>query len=239
MSGRIRLVILPAMSLLLVVGWLAGCSNDPPAPPVIPPASESASPTPTSSATKAPSKKVKPARATFKHFKVTVSEVKRHSANQVRIKAKVCVRSLPPDPQGNRTRISRDPWAVRAGGQTIKASGATFAGDFPSASNATFRVGECASGWVPFATADHVTRVKYTNGVGNVAVWSGDHLDRKPETRTVQPRTPTKSVPPRTSSRTVTPGAYCEPRGATGVTRAGTAMVCKSKIGDRPRWRKR
>jgi hypothetical protein len=141
MSGRIGLVILLAITVLLPLSWMAGCSTDTPDQPVVV-VTETVTPTPTPTSepksTTTP-KKVKPAPATFKHFKVTVSEVKRHGASQVRIKAKVCVRSLPPDPQGNRTRISRDPWAVRAGGQTIKASGATFAGDFPSASNATFR----------------------------------------------------------------------------------------------------
>ena len=39
------------------------------------------------------------------------------------------------------------------------------------------------------------------------------------------------------SKATVSAGAYCSPKGATGVTKAGTKMVCSSKNGDHPRWR--
>ncbi len=36
---------------------------------------------------------------------------------------------------------------------------------------------------------------------------------------------------------TVSPGAYCDPEGATGKTESGTRMKCSSEDGDRPRWR--
>jgi hypothetical protein len=35
----------------------------------------------------------------------------------------------------------------------------------------------------------------------------------------------------------VSPGAFCSPEGATGVTESGTAMVCSSKAGAKARWR--
>jgi hypothetical protein len=38
--------------------------------------------------------------------------------------------------------------------------------------------------------------------------------------------------------KVVTPGAWCSPEGATGVTRAGTPMRCIRKAGEeQPRWR--
>jgi Domain of unknown function (DUF4352) len=50
--------------------------------------------------------------ATFKHFKVTVNRVS-GKGSTVNVLAEVCVRRLPPDPQGDRTRISWKPWSIR------------------------------------------------------------------------------------------------------------------------------
>ena len=88
--------------------------------------------TPTASATagaedsKSPSAKPKASAKTeakpggssakFQHFTVTVREVERETSSEVRVLTKVCIRSLPPDPQGDRTRISWDPWSIRAAG---------------------------------------------------------------------------------------------------------------------------
>src|SRR5215210_4070016 len=120
--------------------------------------------------------------ATFKHFKVTVRRVRRTA--DVQLLAEVCVRSLPPDPQGNRTRISWDPWSIQGGSQTVKAdpSRSVFKGAFPP--DNTYRVGECASGWIPFFTREAVTKVKYANGLGDVAVWDSNHLGRAPQVST-------------------------------------------------------
>jgi len=41
----------------------------------------------------------------------------------------------------------------------------------------------------------------------------------------------------RSPAREVTAGAFCAPEGATGVSKAGTAMVCSAKAGARARWR--
>jgi hypothetical protein len=120
--------------------------------------------------------------ASFEHFKVSVTQVSRNSS-QLRLQAKVCVKSLPPDPQGNRTRISWDPWSIRAGSRTIEpdVNAAPLEKEFPA--DATYRVGECASGWIPFATNRTVTRIVYANGVGDRAVWDAANLAAQPTTR--------------------------------------------------------
>jgi hypothetical protein len=116
--------------------------------------------------------------ATFKHFKVTLRRVRREA--DVQVLAKVCVRSLPPDPQGNRTRISWDPWSIRAGSKNVDAarSAASLEGAFPA--EGIYKVGECASGWIPFPTRAWPTRIIYKNGVGDVAVWDANHPEEYP-----------------------------------------------------------
>jgi hypothetical protein len=109
---------------------------------------------------------------------------------------------------------------------------ATFKGAFPA--DDIYRVAQCASGWIPFLARVSVTKIKYSNGVGDGAVWDADHLDRKPEIRVERSPTPQKSTPPTRGN--VPQGAFCTPEGATGRTSAGTPMVCKSKHGDQPRW---
>jgi hypothetical protein len=117
-------------------------------------------------------------RATFKHFKVTIRRVRREA--DVQVEAEVCVRSLPPDPQGNRTRISWDPWSIRTGSKNVDAarSAAPLKGGFPA--EETYRVGECASGWIPFPTKAWPTRIIYKNGVGDIAVWDANHPEEDP-----------------------------------------------------------
>jgi hypothetical protein len=229
-----------AVSLALM---LSSCSGDGDAPPpsvvtVTATTTPTASSTPEPSAT--PKKERAHSRAKFTHFVVTIDDLQRKNSSEVRLLAKVCVRSLPPDPQGDRTRISWDPWSVRAAGTTIKADPAhsEFKGAFPP--DHTYRVGQCAKGWVPFLARGEVSKIKYANGVGDVAVWDAKHLDRKPEIRarstSTKPSKPQRSASPK--PRAVTPGAFCEPEGATGRTSAGTPMICTSKgPGTRPRWR--
>jgi hypothetical protein len=235
MTATFRLAILFPIVLLV----LSACSGDGNAPPpsvvtVTATATSSSTPRPSASATKRAHSQAK-----FDHFVVTVDDLQRRNSSEVRLLAKVCVRSLPPDPQGNRTRISWDPWSVRARSRMIDADPAhtTFKGAFPP--DATYRVGQCASGWIPFLARGEVTKIKYANGVGDVAVWDADNLDRKPEVRARSSSTPERSTAPSTTTRTVTPGAFCSPTGATGQTSAGTPMICKSKLGDQPRWRQR
>lgn len=234
MSAKFRL----AMTGLIVLSAFTGCSEEdtPSPPPSVVTVTETASPTPSSTAH--PSASTKPKRAhsqaKFDHFIVTVDDLERVNSSEVRLLAKVCVRSLPPDPQGKRTRISWDPWSVRARAKMIDAdpAHATFKGAFPA--DDIYRVGQCASGWIPFLARGSVTKIKYSNGVGDGAVWDTDHLDRKPEIRAERSPTPQKSTPPTRGN--VHQGAFCTPEGATGRTSAGTPMVCKSKHGDQPRW---
>ena len=57
-----------------------------------------------------------------------------------------------------------------------------FTGAFPP--DRTYRVGQCASGWIPFFTRDNVTNLRYANGVGDIAVWDANHLDKAPQVST-------------------------------------------------------
>ena len=108
----------------------------------------------------------------------------RRNDSQVQLQAKVCVKSLPPDPQGNRTRISWDPWSIRAGSPTIEPdlNATQLMDEFPA--DATYRVGQCAFGWIPFATNRTVSRILYANGVGDRAVWDAANLAAQPTTGT-------------------------------------------------------
>jgi hypothetical protein len=118
--------------------------------------------------------------ATFTHFTVSLRQVRRDA--DVEVMVVVCVRSLPPDPQGNRTRISWDPWSISTGSTSVDAGKSTgpLTGGLPAA--ATYRVGECASGWIPFPTPTWPTRIIYKNGVGDVAVWDTRHPRDAPQT---------------------------------------------------------
>jgi len=148
------------------------------------PTSTTSSPSPTSTSTTREAspqpKQPSGSSAVFRHFKVAVSKLERRSDTQVVVEVQVCVRSLPPDPQGNRTRISWDPWSVRAGRRTIDADlvGAKPRHLFPR--SATYAVGDCALGWIPFQTTDEIGEVTYENGIGDKAVWDADRLAQPP-----------------------------------------------------------
>ncbi len=67
----------------------------------------------------------------------------------------------------------------------------------------------------------------------------------KPTTKKPQPRPTTTKPKPRPTTttkpptKTVTPGAFCSPEGATGVSKTGKLYRCTRKAGeDRARWRK-
>jgi hypothetical protein len=232
---------------MLIGGIAGGAEDEDPAPPIVPTTTTASSPTATPSPGRTDTAKP-PAhsRAKFTNFVVTIDDLQRKNSSEVRLLAKVCVRKLPPDPQGNRTRISWDPWSVRSGGKAIKADPAhsEFKGAFTP--DHTYKVDQCAKGWIPFLARGEVSKIKYANGLGDVAVWDAKHLDRKPEIRARAPKpTPKPKPSPKRSTapaptRTVHPGAYCSLEGSTGVTEAGTPMVCTSKgPGTRPRWRQR
>ena len=44
----------------------------------------------------------------------------------------------------------------------------------------TYQVGQCASGWIPFPTKTKPLKINYENGVGDVAVWDANHLNKRP-----------------------------------------------------------
>jgi hypothetical protein len=114
---------------------------------------------------------------TFDHFTVTVSTIRR-STQGVEVEATVCVRTLPPNPTGQTTRISWDPWTVATGEHTYPARSADPShpakGAFPTES---FRkAGQCAAGWLAFADVpaqESVSSVLYANSLGDAAVWEG------------------------------------------------------------------
>ena len=54
--------------------------------------------------------------------------------------------------------------------------------------DATYKVGQCASGWIPFTTDETVTRIRYANGVGDRAIWDATDLSAKPKTETTEPK---------------------------------------------------
>ena len=120
------------------------------------------------------------------HFGVTVEKVSYSQGQGVQVLASVCVRKLPPDPQGDRTRISWDPWTVEQGGKTYGAR--LFDGSHPPMnmfpSQGTYRVGECAKGLITFAdaAAGTVSLVRYNNSLGEKASWR--------PARTARPGTP-------------------------------------------------
>lgn len=50
--------------------------------------------------------------------------------------------------------------------------------------------------------------------------------------------TPTQNTAPSTSTQLITPGAFCSPAGATGVSKTGVPYTCKTSSTDtRNRWR--
>jgi len=187
--------------VVLCLHGVVGCSSDEPgaAPAVTVTATVTASPaettpghqlnTPTAETTasappprarRAPPEKVG-SSAAFKHFKVTVRQVEQAPPG-VRILAEVCVRRLPPDPQGNRTRISWDPWSISTGSKSVDAgrSSAPLPGAFPA--DRTYRVGQCAAGWIPFPAKTRPLKITYANGVGDRAVWDARDLAAPPRT---------------------------------------------------------
>ena len=232
MSAKFRL----AMTGLIVLSAFTGCSEEdtPSPPPSVVTVTETASPTPSSTAH--PSASTKPKRAhsqaKFDHFMVTVDDLERVNSSEVRLLAKVCVRSLPP------TLRAREPGLL---GSMVSTSRSKDDRRRPGPRDVQGRVpcGRHIPRRAVCVRLDSVPRsrlgdqIKYSNGVGDGAVWDADHLDRKPEIRAERSNAAEVHS---ADEGNVHQGAFCAPEGATGRTSAGTPMVCKSKHGDQPGW---
>lgn len=148
--------------------------------------------------TEKPTKKPAPPNATsltlgrtaeFEHFSVTASKLWYTTGHGLLVKARVCVKKLPPDPQGKTTRISWDPWSVQVSGNRVRPK--LFDGSHPPegmfASEGLHRVGSCAVGWIPFSAVtepgDEET-VRYANGLGDVAIWKAGSIEGRPRPST-------------------------------------------------------
>ncbi|WP_026313520.1 hypothetical protein [Actinomadura flavalba] len=88
-----------------------------------------------------------------------------------------------------------------------------------------------------------VRRLGAGSSAGAAWRWCGTHakvalpkVRKAPKTHkpAPAPRTPSRPNPPAT--RTVTPGAFCSPPGATGVSKVGRPYTCKGP--GQPRWRR-
>jgi hypothetical protein len=113
---------------------------------------------------------------TFEHHVVTVLAIERPRPDEVWLKAKVCVRKLPPHPQHGRTRISWAPWEIHSGVHTFDPgsapSSAHSSNTYPS--ERTYGVGDCAAGWIPFprvSSGERIGSISYTNQLGDTATW--------------------------------------------------------------------
>ncbi len=111
----------------------------------------------------------------FTHFSVRVGDVIYSPAHGTLVYTLICVRSLPAGSVGGKTRISWDPWRVTTtkGSYAPKVYDASHPPDQMLASSGYYRPGECAGGWIPYATAQGaVTKISYSNSLGNQATWS-------------------------------------------------------------------
>ena len=112
--------------------------------------------------------------AVFANFEVTVTQVRSY-VDRTAARAKVCVRALPPDPTGDTTRVSIDPWALVAGegGRAARRPASPSVSDYPV--EAYLRVGQCVEGWIEFAAPPRdapVRSVRYENSLGDRADWA-------------------------------------------------------------------
>ena len=112
--------------------------------------------------------------AVFANFEVTVTQVRSY-VDRTAARAKVCVRALPPDPTGETTRVSIDPWALVAGevGRPARRPASPSVSDYPV--EAYLRVGQCVEGWIEFSAPPWdapVRSVRYENSLGDRAEWA-------------------------------------------------------------------
>jgi len=117
------------------------------------------------------------ATQTFKYFKATVLD-KEVKGKVVGYKVEVCVVKLGPDPQGNKTRVSRDPWYFAYGttgagvpANTVEPS-SQFGSVYPAES--LLAEGQCVSGWLTYNVGDNQlpNGMIYTNSYGEQATFS-------------------------------------------------------------------
>jgi hypothetical protein len=111
--------------------------------------------------------------ARFENFEVTVSRVSSY-VDRSTARARVCVRKLPPNPTGQTTRVSIEPWTIVVGEQTLAARkpAEPSPSDYPV--EAFLRVGECAQGWIEFPAVpegEQLRSVRYANFLGDRAEW--------------------------------------------------------------------
>jgi hypothetical protein len=111
--------------------------------------------------------------AAFENFEVTVTRVGSY-VDRSTAWARVCVRKLPPDPTGQTTRVSIDPWAIVVGERSLAARkpGEPSPSDYPL--ETFLRVGECVQGWIEFPAVPEGSRlrsVRYENSLGDRAEW--------------------------------------------------------------------
>jgi hypothetical protein len=95
------------------------------------------------------------------------------------IKLKVCVTKLPAGSTGGKTRISWDPWSVTTTKHTrypsVQEDPPPDTFPRPYQSEGRFKLGECASGWLPFwsvTTKDKIISINYDNSLGDHARWA-------------------------------------------------------------------
>lgn len=121
--------------------------------------------------------------ALFDHFVVHVTQSRWTEVRTLVILAEVCVRTLPPDPTGDTTRISWDPW--HAGTSPPEPPVGLAADQTPFPRDTYAKVGQCVSGWLSFDRPSSLV-VDYGNQLGDRADWDvlpaqtgrpGDRID--------------------------------------------------------------
>ena len=110
--------------------------------------------------------------AKFENFEVTVSRVNSY-VDRSTARAKVCVRKLPPDPTGQTTRVSIEPWTIVVGEQSLPARrpAEPSPSDYPA--ETFLRVGQCVQGWIEFPAVPkaRLQTVRYHNYLDDSAEW--------------------------------------------------------------------
>ena len=159
-----------------------------PSPVLTPPTATPTTPTPTPTPVPTPPRSSPPASSTppanrplalgetvtFTNFEVTVTRVETY-VDRTAARAKVCVRSLPPDPTGQTTRVSIDPWAIAVGERSLSARAPRDPSPSGYPTETFLRVGQCVEGWIEFPAVPEGARlrtVQYANSLGDRAAWT-------------------------------------------------------------------
>ena len=159
----------------VVVGPTSAVTSTPAPPTTTAATTTPTAPTPTSTSTTTGSGAYRLGQeARFANFTVRVDTAESSEAQGLLVRARVCVVALPPSASGGRTRISWDPWSVvtSRGVQRAKLYDGSHPPQEMYPQDARYAVGQCASGYIPFADAFRTaTRVRYDNELGNHAEW--------------------------------------------------------------------